>query len=225
MAHSPSPLDQCAQYARGGSPPAPDHDSDIAARRKRIATEQGRLVEWAAENGYLKSERRRLPEYGRGGEHLVFFHKAKKRYFKETLPDKQLSYGIALGSQIRGATPSEYLDRLSLQNEIFSDDIQLEYVLSNNGKPIIVTSQPAVEGQKGKVAAICQMMVDKGYIRLTDDAFYDGRTGLLVFDLFPRNVLETASQLLLPIDPVIQRIDHDFAEFLRAHPYTINLHL
>jgi len=61
---------------------------------------------------------------------LVFFHKAKKRYFKETLPGKQLGYGIALGSFVKGATPAEYLDRLSLQNEIFSDDIQLEYVLT-----------------------------------------------------------------------------------------------
>ena len=79
-----------------------------------------------------------------------------------------------------------------------------------------------MEGQKGVVAAICDMMVQKGYTRLTDDAFYDSSTGLLVFDLFPRNVLETATQLLLPIDPVIQRINRDFAEFLQAQPHTIN---
>lgn len=222
MAHPPSPLDQCSQYARGGGPPTPDHDSDLATRRKRVAAEQIRLVKWAEENGCLKSARRSLPEYGRGGEHLVFFHKAKKRYFKETLPEKQLGYGIALGSFVKGATPAEYLDRLSLQNEIFSDDIQLEYVLRNEDRPIIVTSQPAVEGQMGRVAAISDMMVQKGYTRLTDDAFYDGSTGLLVFDLFPRNVLETATQHLLPIDPVIQRIDRDFAEFLHAQPHTIN---
>jgi hypothetical protein len=93
MANPPSPLDQCTQYARGGRASAPDHDSDLAARRERVAAEQVRLVEWAEENGYLKTERRRLPEYGRGGEHVVYFHKAKKRYFKETLLEKQLGYG------------------------------------------------------------------------------------------------------------------------------------
>lgn len=60
--------------------------------------------------------------------------------------ERQLGYGIALGSFSCGATPSEYLDRLDLQNLIFHDDIRLERVVANGGKPIIITSQPFTMG-------------------------------------------------------------------------------
>ena len=55
-------------------------------------------------------------------------------------------------------------------------------------------------------------------------AFYTAAEGLLIFDLIPRNAIFTADAGVFPIDPVIQRIDAEFATFLRAHPYTINLH-
>lgn len=44
-----------------------------------------------------------------------------------------------------------------------------------------------------------------------------------MFDLFPRNAILAADNHIYPIDPVIQRITPEFAEFLRAEPYTINL--
>jgi hypothetical protein len=44
-----------------------------------------------------------------------------------------------------------------------------------------------------------------------------------IFDLFPRNAIQAESGVIFPIDPVIQRITPDFGEFLREHPYTINL--
>lgn len=82
----------------------------------------------------------------RGGEHQVYFQRHTRRYVKATLPERQKGYGIALGSFDRGATPSEYLDRLDLQNRIFDDNIRLERIVIKNDKPIIVTSQPAIKG-------------------------------------------------------------------------------
>ncbi len=66
-------------------------------------------------------------------------------------------------------------------------------------------------------------MTKKVYEKLADGAYYDEPNGLLIFDLFPRNAIQTADGIIYPIDPVIQRITPEFADFLRTHPNTINL--
>jgi hypothetical protein len=223
MADPLRPLESSAHFTRGGGAPTPDHDADHASRTKRVEAEQRRLIQWAKENRKLGSSGRLPPVFGRGGEHQVFFQKRTRRYVKATLLDRQLGYGIALGSFTHGATPSEYLDRLDLQNQIFHDDIRLERIVANNGKPIIITSQPAIKGNLPTPSALDELMAAKGYEKLADGAYYDERAGLLVFDLFPRNAIQAANGHIYPIDPVIQRITPGFGQFLRQEPYTINL--
>jgi len=133
MADARRALESAADFTRGGGAPAPDHDAAHASRTVRVEAEQQRLIQWAEENRKLGG--RLPPEFARGGEHLVYFHRQKQRYIKATLPERQLGYGIALGSNSRGATPAEYLDRLDLQNLVFNDDIRLERVVVKNGKP------------------------------------------------------------------------------------------
>jgi hypothetical protein len=58
---------------------------------------------------------------------------------------------------------------------------------------------------------------------LAPGAYYDKAAGLLIFDLLPRNAILSQDGRIFPIDPVIQRIDTDFAAFLRVQPHTINL--
>lgn len=223
MADATRPLESSAHFTRGGGAPAPDHDAPHAARTKRIEIEQRRLIQWAQENGKLGSSRRLRLEFTRGGEHGVFFQKRSQRYIKATLPDRQKGYGIALGSHTRGASPSEYLDRLNLQNQIFYDDIQLERIVVKNGKPIIIISQPAIKGKNATTTELDELMLGKGYEKLADGAYYSAPEGLLIFDLFPRNAIKAADGHIYPIDPVIQRITPEFAQFLREEPYTINL--
>ena len=223
MADSSGTLNACADYTRRGCAPAPDHDADHPARESRVVAEQKRLISWAEENGRLKTRHRPLPEFARGGEHLVFYRQSNQRYYKATLAERQKGYGIALGSFSRGATPSEYLDRQALHNRIFQDDIRLEYVLENKGSPIIVISQPGVKGASPTQAAIDAMMRVKGFEVIAPGAYYDSEEGFLIFDLLPRNAILTEDGDVLPIDPVIQRIDTEFAAFLRSQPYTINL--
>jgi hypothetical protein len=218
MADAQGALDSSAHFTRGGGAPAPDHDADYDSRSRRVETEQRRLVQWAQENGKLSRSRRLPPEFARGGEHQVYFEKRTRRYLKATLPNRQMGYGIALGSFARGATPAEYLDRLSLQNRIFDDDIRLERVTIKDGKPIIITSQPAIKGDPPRQAALDELMKVKGYERLAEGAYYDSRGGLLVFDLFPRNAIQVPNGDVYPIDPVIQRILPDFGHFLRDTP-------
>lgn len=215
-------LESASDFTRGSGSPAPDHDADHASRTSRIEAEQQRLIQWAKENGKLVPSRRHL-FFARGGEHEVYFEKCSKRYIKATRLDRHKGYGIALGSHSHGATPSEYLDRIALQNKIFEDDIRLDLIVENKGKPIIITSQPAVRGEAPTQDELDGLMVGKGYERLTEGAYYDEEKGLLLFDLFPRNAIQAADEHIYPIDPVIQRITPEFGQFLREHPETINM--
>ena len=223
MADARRALESAAHFTRGGGPPTPDHDADHASRSSRVEAEQQRLIHWAKENRKLGPSGRLPPAFARGGEHEVFFQKRTQRYLKATRLDRQRGYGIALGSRTHGATPSEYLDRLALQNRIFDDDIRLERIVANNGQPIIITSQPFIKGDTPTQDALDELMLAKGYANLAEGAYYDERSGLLMFDLFPRNAIQAADGRIYPIDPVIQRITPDFGQFLREHPYTINL--
>ncbi|MEW6301829.1 MAG: hypothetical protein AB1705_00045 [Verrucomicrobiota bacterium] len=220
MADAQRTLESSAHFTRGGAPPVPDHDATERQRAQRIETEQRRLIDWAKDHRKLGG---RLPkdDVG-GGEHIVRMEEKSNRVLKATQLGKHKGYGIALGSFSHGATPAEYLDRLNLQNIIFNDDIRLERVVLKGGKPVIVTSQPAIKGIVPAQAAIDETMAAKGFETLTPGAYYDERNGLLIFDLFPRNAMQAEDGVIYPFDPVIQRIQPDFADFLRANPDRIH---
>ena len=95
--------------------------------------------------------------------------------------------------------------------------------MANSGKPIIITSQPAIKGTAPTQTALDELMTEKGYEKLANGAYYDEPSGLLLFDLFPRNAIQTGDGHIYPIDPVVQRITSEFGQFLREHPETINL--
>ena len=102
MADARRTLESAADFTRGGGAPASNHDASHPARRGRVEAEQGRLVRWAEENRKLGS--RLPPEFAHGGEHQVYFNRARQHYIKATLPARQLGYGVALGSNWHGAT-------------------------------------------------------------------------------------------------------------------------
>jgi len=63
-------------------------------------------------------------------------------------------------------------------------------------------------------------MASVGYERLAAGAYY--REGFLIFDLVPRNAIAAADGIVYPIDPVVQRVQPDFADFLRENPDRIH---
>jgi hypothetical protein len=217
MADANWTLTAAARFTLGGASPTPDHDATELQRRSRIETEERRLVDWARANGKLG--KRLPPEDTRGGEHAVYYDESSQRFWKTTIPEAQKGYGIALGSWSRGATPGEYLERILLLNRVFNDDIRLEGIILKNRRPIIVTSQPAIAGRAAPALLVDQLMVAGGFEKLTEGAYH--RAGLMFFDLFPRNVILAGDGMVYPIDPVIQRIDRDFLEFLRANPEVV----
>ena len=92
MADARRTLESAADFTRGGGAPAPDHDAAHADRARRVEAEQQRLIQWAKENRKLGG--RLPPEFTRGGEHQVYFHRGKQRYLKATLLERQLGYPV-----------------------------------------------------------------------------------------------------------------------------------
>jgi hypothetical protein len=62
------------------------------------------------------------------------------------------------------------------------------------------------------------MMRDKGFERLGEGMYYHATEGLLVHDLVPKNVKVSESGYVHAIDPVIQRVTPEFADYFRRNP-------
>lgn len=221
LADSRMALESAEANTRGGGRPAPAHDESRSERLARIRGEEGRLRAWAERQRILVSDL--PPADDLQGEHGVHYDLTSDKYIKFTRPDRHRGYGIALGSHLHGASPAEYLDRLSLQNTLFNDGVRLEAVsVRPGGRLSIITSQPRIVGEAATLDAIDALMSQKGYGKLADGAFLDSSNVLLVCDLFPRNVIGAHDGTVCPIDPVIQRITPDFARFLTQHPERIH---
>ena len=213
-------ITQAASIACGNVTPGPDHESLEPSRLSRVSQEQQRLLTWAKALGKVK--RTLPPEHTRGSEHLVHIDRDNMRVYRSTRHDRHKGYGISLGSHTHGATPAEYLDRLAIQNQLFSDDIQFEYLVNKPGGLIIVTSQPFIDGPNPTQTELNGVMAFKGFEQFIDGAYYKASLGLLVYDLIPRNAKLASDGRACPFDPVIQRIDSEFAAFLRENPDRIH---
>jgi hypothetical protein len=103
----------------------------------------------------------------------------QSRVIKATRPESHMGFGIAYGSFARGANAGEYLDRLAIQNRIFSDDVHLERVVSVGGRFSIVTTQPFIRGVDAPQEEIDREMVNMGFERLGIGTYYHADEGLL----------------------------------------------
>ncbi len=112
----------------------------------------------------------------RGKEHLVAVD--GRRVWK--YQDGPALIPIAKNSRIavRESTPSEYLERLHLQNTLFGDDIRVEGTLKS-GK--LVTSQSLIKGTQPTEPEMTAMLGSLGWIRIPT----------ILHDL-PHNLMATA---------------------------------
>ena len=198
-----------------GTETVPGHDASAPERAARIAVEQQRLRDWAKDNGKLKGKL--PPEDTRGGEHIVHFDEDSQRVIKATRPEAFHGYGLSYGSYSQGATPSEYLDRISQQNRLFGDDVRIERIVPSQGKLSIVTSQPMIKGRDASQDEIDSYMAGKGFRKIGPSAYHSEGENILVHDLVPKNAKVGASGIVHPIDPAIQRVTPDFASDLEKY--------
>jgi len=191
------------------------------AREIRSDREIESLVAWADERCALwtKTAPPKTDELT-GGEHLVEIDEATRIVFKTTHPGK---FGYSadvemvhpkgwkakprITAGLVDATPDEYLLRLSMQNELFGDDIRVMGVAQFPQGVSVLTTQPFYEGTRTDQADIDAWFASIGWNKLPAKAgaFYDAAKGLLIMDALPRNVLTLTNSSLMPFDVVIVR--------------------
>jgi hypothetical protein len=124
----------------------------------------------------------------------------------------------------RELLPSEYIARMLLHNQEFSDDIRLEGYLDLL-EPSLVISQPHIKGTPATADQMSEQMLQMGYLSLgalevgrkNSISFYQPERRLAMFDAHPGNFFHTDG-LTLPIDGIIAEITADAEhEWLMRH--------
>lgn len=100
------------------------------------------------------------------------------------------------------ASPVEYLERLHLQNLLVPGLNQLEGVIHQaNGDLAIVISQPRFDIVPASVAEIDAWFGERGFVKLTDSAYYRNEDNLGVFDAHDKNLVRAGGDLI-PFDVI-----------------------
>ncbi len=174
-----------------------------------------RLVRWAEDSGCYFEDLQPLKEGGR--EHDLTFLEEERVWLKFTKPSAA-GYVVSFefgAPALENALPLEYLERLSLQNELFADRVTFAGVGGERYRPRIITRQPHIRGEHASPEEIVHLMTAELGFRKLPKRFSIGyadslafiRNDLAVFDLRPANVVRTEDGLIVPIDAIPVRLD------------------
>lgn len=205
---SGNPLDAAEAFTSGVG------GSDTSTRegsRPSVSDQRQRLIRFARNHGLVlpKSVLPRDFDH-RGQEHWVWFRGG--RAWKVTYRDQ---FGFSVTGN---ATPSDYLNRLRLQNEVFGDDIRLEGVIIEDGHLRVVTSQSAIFGRRPTDTEISQWLHTRGFEPAnvgSDLVWYRMGDNTLVADAHGGNLVLT-DRGIVPIDLIIARPTGDLLTTLRS---------
>lgn len=174
-----------------------------------------RLVEWAIDTGCFYEGSEPLKEGGR--EHDLTFDSASGSWIKFTKPSCAgyvVSFETGMPA-LEPGLPLEYLQRLILQNELFSDQINFVGIGGSKRQPRIMTRQPDIIGEAAEDEEIIRMMTRDLDFKCLEPRFSVGyqdslafvRGDVAVFDLRSANVVRTEQGLIIPIDAIPVRLD------------------
>lgn len=171
------------------------------------------LENGAATEGFLLQDL--IPDLRGGVEHDVIFDTVTGTVLKFTKPDKAAyAVNFDLGTpRMAPARPLEYLERLSLQNRLFGDNLRFVGIARTAGQRRIVTRQDLVMGRPARWEEIVHMMNELGFTKLRhnhgigyEDSYAFVRDDAVVFDLRPANVFVTDDDIIIPVDTIPVRL-------------------
>lgn len=183
-----------------------------------------RLVAWSEASGCFFPDLEPLKEGGR--EHDLTHLPHSGEWLKFTKPSAA-GYVVSFDSgmpALEPAFPSEYFERLILQNEIFADTVSFVGVSGQRHNPRIITRQADIAGEAADEGEIIRMMTSELGFSLLPSRFavgyYDSlgfvRDDVAVFDLRPANVVRTSDGFIVVIDPIPVRLDDGSRRMLEA---------
>lgn len=160
------------------------------------------------------------PAAAGGREHDLIFQPETERWLKYTKPGLAgytVDWDADGRPSLRNALPREYFERLTRQNDLFQDDIQLVGVWRDGtGGWRIVTSQPHVRGRRATMEEISEGMKALGFVQMgwkgigyeDSTSWRIGRLG--VWDVHPANVVMTENGVLVPVDVIFTELPDGF---------------
>ena len=224
-----SALESAARQLRATPCPTggfPAREREVFRRRQ-----ERDLLAWARENSRLISPADYLPLAVRGGEeHRLWPAADRARYWKATYPGfAGFTVIVVPGSEsdldLTAALPLEYLERLLLQNRLFGDDVRLQGLAFEEGKMVIITSQPVLIGYPVEEEDIAGYLAKLWFKPLR--GLHLGRPGALsfyrdldevaAFDAHPGNFVKDAEGIVLPIDLILLHASEALQEALNRY--------
>ena len=217
--NSESALDAAARHL--GATPTPGGGTALGSREVFRRRQERDLLAWAEKSGRLISPASYPPDLRPGGEeHRIATPGDCSRYWKATHPGRS-GFTVVCGDETGGepeltnALPLEYLERLRLQNKLFSDDVRLEGVALENNKLVIITSQETILGSPVTPAEMTAFMTKLWFAPLRGLslgragalAFYRDLDEVAAFDAHAGNFVKDGNGVVLPIDLILLRAD------------------
>lgn len=217
-------LESAIAYARGVSGPgvAPAGLERLRVENPQVefAGEISRLISWAANEGISGqsiSDERYGTQDTEGTEHWVWFENSRVRKISFSNPDHfdQGPFGqtieafedtgpdgeVAVVIENRKGSPSEYLERLYLQNVLFRIDNRLE-ALSEFG---IETTQPLFTGEPLTEERLDSFLDAFGFVPVSALTYHHRGLHVALSDIALHNVIKTGAAIF-PFDIWARRI-------------------
>lgn len=104
-----------------------------------------------------------------GNEHQVWYQQTSETYLKTSWPDFFGMLVVHHPDQEPKASPIDYLERWSLHNQLFGDEIEFLGALQTDSGLRLLISQPAIAGEPATAAQIQEFFSDSGWLPFNID--------------------------------------------------------
>ena len=148
-----------------------------------------------------------------GNEHQVWYRPESKAVLKATWPDFVGLLVVHRPNEEHKASPIAYLERWSLHNELFGDDVRFLGALSTDSGLRLLIQQPAIAGIPATDEEIQRFFTSSGWQRFIIDgnvAYFDPKRRVVISDTHRGNIILMEDGLLAPIDLRVQPVTGSF---------------
>ena len=200
---------------------------DRSPRQASLARQKESLTEWARDLGLLLNSEHLPAQSVRGGqEHDLWHEVSSDRYWKTT---RNGVFGLTPGIDLAlvssaqdgrrfhlwEAQPFDYLERLSLHNQLVPGLNQLEGLIIQPRDLSIVTSQPRFD-----IVPVTQPEIDDwfrslDFSKVTTAAYYRASDNLGIFDAHEKNLVRF-EDTLIPFDIIPCHPAGGFLDFIET---------
>jgi hypothetical protein len=144
-----------------------------------------------------------------GNEHQVWYKPESRAVLKATWPDFFGLLVVHRPNEEHKASPIAYLERWSLHNELFGDDVRFLGALATDPGLRLLIQQPAIAGTPATDEEIQRFFTSTGWQRFIIDgnvAYFDPARRVVISDTHRGNIILMDDGLLAPIDLRVQPV-------------------